>query len=440
MTRTTGGSVARSRQVPGLVVAALLLLASCGDDGDDGDDAEQGDLDPGQTLALPDDADGTDAEGTATTSATEPPAGNRKTLVGFGEAEPPAEVKLTEIAEVDQPTALAVHPDTGDLYVAEKVTGRVRRIDGETLDLDREPVVEIEVADGYEQGLLGLAIDPSGDHLYVSYTNRQGDSRIDEFTFEDGRVDPGSRRVVLQQDQPFANHNGGGIAFGPDGYLYIAFGDGGGQADPSGTGQNPDDFLASILRIDPSEVTGGRAYGIPGDNPFVDGGGAPEVWLYGSRNPWRFTFDRDTGDLWVGDVGGGQFEEVDLLSADSGGGKGANLGWSEMEAHVAHEGGRLGGGMTPPIFAYPLGDGTCAIVGGYVYRGDEIPGLSGTYVYGDNCQAEVRFLQVGDGGAVAEGELGVSVPKASLSSFGEGLDGELYVLSLDGGVFRIDPA
>ncbi len=351
-------------------------------------------------------------------------------------------VKLTEIATAASATAMAVRSGESALYVTEQ-EGRVRRIkvtdDGKgriTYSLERTPVLDIrdDVTAGGEQGLLGITFSPDGRRMYVAYTERDGRQRVDEYRMADTRVDTASRRMIFEIDDFAPNHNGGEVIFGPDGFLYYGMGDGGGGGDPHDTGQDPSDMLGNLLRVDPE---GGDPYGIPDGNPFKDGGGAPEVYAYGLRNPWRFTFDRSTGDLWIGDVGQGEYEEIDFLPAASGAGNGANLGWSEREGAHSYDGGDMPDGAIDPIFEYDHSEG-CAVIGGYVYRGTKIPALDGAYLFSDSCQGELRVLVQQNGAVAAERRLGVEVP--SPSSFGEGPDGELFVVSLGGTVYRIDPA
>ena len=216
-----------------------------------------------------------------------------------------------------------------------------------------------EVVAGGEQGLLGIAFSNDGNRLYAAFTGLDERQYLVEYRMSGGAADRRSRRDLLVIDDERPNHNGGMVAFGPDGYLYWAMGDGGGGGDPEDTGQDPSDLLGSILRIDPDVAPEERdlvAYSIPSGNPFAGGGGAPEVWAYGLRNPWRFSFDRATGDLWIGDVGQDQVEEIDFLPADGSGhgaGRGANLGWSAMEGDERFEGRQPPDGAVAPIFTYP---------------------------------------------------------------------------------------
>jgi glucose/arabinose dehydrogenase len=291
-----------------------------------------------------------------------------------------------------------------------------------------------------EQGLLGIEFSPDGGTLYVSYSLApDGDSRVDAYTMAGDEVDTGSRRELLAVEQPYANHNGGDLAIGPDGYLYIGLGDGGSGGDPEGNGQDTQVLLGKILRVDPDRPADGKEYGIPADNPFADGAdGAPEVWLYGVRNPWRFSFDAETGDLWIADVGQESIEEIDLLPAADGGGKGANLGWNEMEgAHPFEDGTNPDGGVLP-LFEFDHGDGGCAVTGGVVYRGTAIPELAGAYLFTDYCDGRLRGVRAGDGQVVEEHTF--DAEGTELVSFGEDAEGEVYVLSLDGTIYRVEAA
>ncbi|MFG1706775.1 PQQ-dependent sugar dehydrogenase [Nonomuraea sp. M3C6] len=331
------------------------------------------------------------------------------------------ELRFTEIARLAQPVAFAVRKGDDRLYVAEQ-TGRLRTSDGDTvIDLSGE------VSGGNEQGLLGVAFHPSGRWVYLDWTDAQGDTHVTEWAFDGDQAT--GRRDVLTQDQPYANHNGGQLAFGPDGYLYIALGDGGSAGDPEGNGQNLGTLLGKILRIDPR---GGRPYKVPDDNPFVGKEGAKgEIWAYGLRNPWRFGFDRDTGDLWIGDVGQNAWEEVDYQPAGSEGGE--NYGWNVREGKERYRGAK-GREMVDPVIAYPLNEGgNCSVIAGFVYRGKKIPWLQGQFMYGDFCAGWIKA------GSVDELESAAEVGKVDqLSSFGEGHDGELYALSLQGPLYRIE--
>ena len=302
---------------------------------------------------------------------------------------------------------------------------------------------------GNEEGLLGLAFDPdyaSNGYFYVYYTaaspRRSVISRFSVDGDEPDRADPESEYVLLEVPQPFANHNGGMLAFGPDGYLYVSLGDGGAAGDPAHNGQNPGTLLGSILRIDPRTPSDGIRYSIPPDNPFVGVAGArEEIWAYGLRNPWRFSFDRGVGEegagpqkgeLWAGDVGQSDYEEVDLIRP------GRNYGWNVMEGlHCYDPPGTACDptGLELPIVEYPLTGGNCAVTGGYVYRGSRLPSLYGAYVYGDYCSGRVWGLRY-DGQRVTEQTLLVD-SSLRISSFGEDAAGELYMLSFGGSIWRL---
>lgn len=340
-----------------------------------------------------------------------------------------ARVKLTRVATLSSPLALAVRRDDPALYVAEK-GGRIRALRGGS----PATVLDIsgEVSTGSEQGLLGLAFSPDGRYLYVNFTNQSGDTRIREYGFTGGRAS--APRDVLAVDQPYANHNGGHLAFGPDGYLYIGLGDGGSGGDPQNRAQNLDDLLGKMLRIVP-RPSGNSAYGVPSGNPFVGRPGRDEIWAYGLRNPFRYSFDRASGDLWIGDVGQNAWEEVDLQPRSSDGGE--NYGWNRYEGTHRFTGAPLSN-HEPPIYEYAHGGGNCTVIGGYRYRGSAIRHLSGAYVFGDYCVGRLRAFVPREGRATAHRFLGPQVD--GLASFGEDAAGRLYVLSLSGGVHRLDPA
>ena len=295
---------------------------------------------------------------------------------------------------------------------------------------------------GDEEGLLGLAFDPEyrrNGYLYVYYT-ASGPRRsvISRFSATEGDPDAAdleSEHVILQVPQPYANHNGGQLVFGPDGYLYIGLGDGGLAGDPHGNGQNTATLLGSILRIDVSTVGSQGIYSIPTDNPLVGRGEGvrEEIWAYGLRNPWRFSFDRLTGDLWVADVGQDRYEEVDIIRP------GANYGWSVMEGfHCFPDPTRpcRKEGLEMPVIEYGHRDG-CSVTGGYVYRGSRLPSLHGAYVYADFCSGKIWALRH-DGFQVTE-SLELVDSELLISSFGEDGSGELFLLSFDGNIYQLDP-
>jgi glucose/arabinose dehydrogenase len=367
----------------------------------------------------------------AATTATEPPAaghGGQKTGNAKG-------VSLQNVGDFDQPVFVAQPPGSEDLYVVEK-PGRVQRLapDGTTsLALD----ISGDVSDSGEQGLLSIAFAPdfeSSRLLYAYFTGSDEDQHVAEFTVAaDGTIDPGSRRRVLDMDDFASNHNGGLVMFGPDGLLYIGTGDGGIADDPERNGQDLGSLLAKILRIDP-RASGKNPYVIPADNPFVGREGARgEVYSYGLRNPWRFSFDRETGDLAIGDVGQNSQEEIDYVPA--GEGAGANFGWSAFEGTERFNEDQEAENAVEPVLTYGR-DAGCSVTGGYVVRDPALPALAGRYVYGDFCSGEVRSFVPGPGNAADDRALeGVEVP--SLTSFAEDTAGGIYATSIDGPVFRL---
>jgi glucose/arabinose dehydrogenase len=343
------------------------------------------------------------------------------------------DARLEPVITLERPVAMASRAGDEQLYVAQQGGLVVAFGDdqpGRRVVLDLTDPTE---ASG-EQGLLGLAFSPDGRRLYVNFTDLAGDTHVVEYAMAGERADPGSARELLSVDQPFANHNGGDLAFGPDGFLYIGLGDGGGAGDPFGNGQSLQTLLGKMLRIDPRS-SGGAPYTVPSSNPFVgDPGARPEIWAYGLRNPWRFSFDRATGDLWIADVGQSSLEEIDRQPASSRGGE--NYGWNAFEGSVPFSGSSSAGGVVSPVFEYDHTGGVCAVAGGYVYRGDAIPALDGAYLFADVCVGRVTWLRLTEDG-VEHGTIGS--PLSGPASFGEDADGELYVLTLAGPVYRLLP-
>lgn len=337
--------------------------------------------------------------------------------------------------------ATPAHPDA--LFVVEKI-GRIQVLMAG--ELQSEPLLDIrgQVSSGFEQGLLGLAFHPdfaANGLFYINYTDLAGNTQIVRYQAAPGTLtaDPATATTLLSIEQPAANHNGGMLAFGPDGYLYIATGDGGRAGDPWGNAQNRGTLLGKLLRID---VDTGTPYAVPPTNPFVDDSSArPEIWAFGLRNPWRFSFDRQTEDLYIADVGQNAWEEVNFEPAGHPGGR--NYGWNTMEGtHCYPESANCNrDGLVLPVIEYShQATGGCSITGGYVYRGKALSSLYGHYIFGDYCSGEIWAATPG-----ANDSLGnmTSLLRTDLqiSSFGEDNDGELYVTDIrGGGVYRIIPA
>ena len=350
------------------------------------------------------------------------------------------EIQLASVAKgLNQPLGL-FHAGDGRLFIVEQ--GGTIRIwqNGALLE---KPFLDVRerVTSGGEKGLLGLAFHPKfseNRRFFVNYTSPTDGLHtvISEFKVGDqpNEADKNSERILLTVPQPFANHNGGDIVFGPDGFLYIGMGDGGSRNDPHGNGQNLAALLGKMLRIDVEQKGEGKQYGIPADNPFVGrANAAAEVWAYGLRNPWRFSFDGTTGLLYAGDVGQDTREEIDVIR------KGRNYGWNVMEGTICTPGVHPTCDKSlfePPIIDYPRSEGI-TVIGGYVYRGKAIPGLAGAYLYGDFGSGRVWALRY-DGKAVTAQGLLLESGKA-ISSFGEDAQRELYLIDYGGEVFRIAP-
>jgi len=326
---------------------------------------------------------------------------------------------------------------SGRIFLVQQ-RGLILMLDSALVEIGTFIDISERVRSGGEQGLLGLAFHPdfeSNGRFFVNYTNGGGNTVVSEFGLDaNGNGDPASERQLLGIDQPFANHNGGMIAFGADGYLYVGMGDGGSGGDPLNSGQRMDTLLGKMLRID---VDSGDPYGIPADNPYADGGGGlPEIWSSGLRNPWRFSFDRVTGGMFIGDVGQNVLEEVNVEPAGEGG---RNYGWNIMEADRCYERSTCNRqGLTLPAVSYARDDGSCSVTGGYVYRGSAIPDLYGGYVYSDYCSGTLwafdaeSALADGSANAIVMGQSG-----AAPSSFGEDEAGDLYLVGHGGAVYRI---
>lgn len=350
-------------------------------------------------------------------------------------------VALEEVGDFEQPLYVT-QPPSGDeaIFVVEQC-GRIQR-----LEPGGEPETFLDVSElvtcGGEQGLLSVAFAPDYEAsglLYVNYTDSTGDSRTVEYArsaSDPGRADPESDRELLRIEDFAPNHNGGLLLFGPDDNLYLGMGDGGGAGDPERNGQDLTTLLGKILRIDP-RARGGEPYSVPNENPFADDPDARgEILAYGLRNPWRFSFDRQTDQLWIGDVGQDQLEEVN--GPITGLGAGANFGWSAFEGTRRFNEDQEAPGAIEPTLEYPL-DEACAVTGGYVVRDPALKTLVGRYLYGDFCAGELRSFTPAPGERARDDRpLGLDVPQ--LSSFGEDAAGHVYATSLDGAVYRLMPA
>jgi glucose/arabinose dehydrogenase len=369
------------------------------------------------------------------------------TNVGPGPGEPPDSLaaRLREVASgLSAPVFLTSPPgDQARAFVVEQ-GGRIRIIKDDALVATPFLDISARVQDGGEQGLLGLAFHPqyaSNGRFVVYYTDNSGDNRIASFrvTSNPDVADPASEQLVLGIPHPgHSNHNGGMVAFGPDGRLYAGIGDGGGGGDPDGNGQNRNTLLGKIVRL---AVNDAGAAQIPNDNPFFGQAGIrQEIWSYGLRNPWRFSFDRSTGDLYIGDVGQNQREEVNASTQASGFGRGLNYGWKIMEGNrcFSPSSGCPTAGLTTPVLDYSHSDG-CSVTGGYVYRGGLVPALRGHYFYADYCSGWVRSFRLDGSNPSQPLEWASLQPGGSITSFGEDARGEVYILTSAGRVYRIEP-
>jgi glucose/arabinose dehydrogenase len=348
---------------------------------------------------------------------------------------------LTQIGSFNYPVYVTAPPgDPHRVFVVERA-GRIRVVkDGKKLGT---PFLDISssVSTDVERGLLSMAFAPDyakSGRFYVYFTDNTGDIRIQEGRRSSGNPDiaAGSRRNLLTiGHREFANHDGGQLQYGPDNRLYAGIGDGGSGGDPHNHGQSLNTRLGKLLRIDPRAPSGGRPYGVKG-NPFAGRSGAfPEIWAYGLRNPWRYSFDRGTGDLVIADVGQDTEEEIDF--ARRGTGRGANYGWNVFEGRRRFRSGSAAGAVKPRV-VHDHSAGYCSIVGGYVVRDKSLGSLYGRYVYGDFCKSPLRSVKLGrKSGASGDKTIGVSV--GSLVSFGEDARSRVYAVSLDGGVFRLVP-
>ena len=363
---------------------------------------------------------GSDSKGTGTTVA-QPPQGS-------------GQLRLEKVGDFDQPDYVTQPPGSTDLYVIER-QGRVRMVrDGEVRSQPALDITDQVTSDGEEQGLLSIAFAPDfqNSHLvYAYYTGTDQDQHVVEYSVKpDGSFDRGSERQILHMDDFAPNHNGGLLLFGPDGQLYIGTGDGGIADDPRRNGQNLDSLLGKILRIDP-RPSGGRPYTTPG--PSLGHGARPEICDYGLRNPWRFSFDRGTSALLIGDVGQNTEEEIDYVPAERACGN--NFGWSAFEGDDRFNQDQTAPNEVRPILTYEHADGGCSVTGGFVVRDRSLPTLYGRYIYGDFCVGQLHDFRPASPAAEDDRSLGLEVP--SLSSFGQDNRGHIYAVSLEGPVYRL---
>lgn len=437
MTRRPTGQVHRRRAAV-VALAGLLAVTGCGAD----EAPEAGDPVEGRSPTMP-----TQPDGSATTDASSSSSASSSSADDPGGEDGPGPlgdvaVALTPVAELDSPTKLVARPGSDLLYVAEQ-GGRIVLVDPAAGSPDdAESGVALDLTDvtrsGGEQGLLGLAFSPDGATLYVHHSGLGGETRIASFAMSGDTADPATRVDLLTVPQPYANHNGGEILVDEEGLLWIGLGDGGSADDPELRAQDPDELLGKVLRIDPTQPGDEVPYAIPEDNPFATGGGRPEIAVMGLRNPWRMRFDPDTGDLWIADVGQDMLEEIDRLPAGSV--LGANLGWSRFEgSEEIFPDRELGDGtLVGPVFEMQHADGWCSVSGGVLYRGDALADLDGAYLFGDFCKTGLSAIRL-DGDVVGETAV-LDDAVGSVVSIDTDGDGEVYVISLDGVVARLDPA
>lgn len=414
-----------------------LGLTACGSDGssDSFGSGQPAPTDSTTSTTLPVDVE-------STTAVTSPPATDvlapTTTTAAPGPLTEPV-VSLYEIGTFDQPVEVANRPGDSQVYVVEQ-PGRVVAVN----DLSSEIVLDITdlTAASGEQGLLGLAFHPTADFAYVDFTDLAGNTVVAEFAIDPatGQFDRESYREVLTVDQPYSNHNGGQLAFGPDQLLYIGLGDGGSGGDPERHALDLTSRLGKILRIDPVEAADGEPFTVPADNPFADNPAAdPTIWAYGLRNPWRFSFDAETGDLWIADVGQGDFEEINHAIATDrrDAGRGANYGWSAVEGFEPFNNDQPADGAELPLFVYDHTDGRCSVSGGALARGDAVENLAGWYIFGDYCTGQIWAL---DPTAPPSEPRVVEIAQLdALAAIAVGPERDLYAVSNGGSVARLIP-
>jgi len=348
----------------------------------------------------------------------------------------PPQVKLQAVKFLKNAIDTAVNPVNHATYVATR-DGKVYQLrPGKSAKLVLD--IRWRVRMRGEMGLLGITFHPTQPYMYLVYNSRTKNAlrTVEYFVRPDGTIRSGSYRIVIIQSKPDSNHNGGDIAFGPDGYLYQSYGDGGGAGDPKRYAQKLSTLLGKMTRINP-RPSGNQPYSVPADNPFVGVNGArPEIWSLGWRNPWRWSFDALTGDMWVGDVGQAKIEEIDMARASDGAGKGKNYGWSGREGSLPYNLDQPQTGLEDPLYEINHDDGVCAITGGFVYRGAAIPALQGAYLFADLCGGKLWAMTL-DGSDNPTVTVIASV-KAAVD-FSEDASGELLVITNGGQIYKIVP-
>jgi glucose/arabinose dehydrogenase len=421
---------------------ALVLVSACATDGDDDSFGSGQPTVTGSGVSTTVSAGSTPSTAsTPTAPATPTPSGHGGAPTTTGTSAGPLvepSVALFDIGSFAQPVDVAARPGGGEIYVVEQL-GRVIAV----TDLSADVVLDItDLTDARgEQGLLGLAFHPTADLAYVNFTDTNGNTVVAEFAVDPTTAlfDRESYREVLTIDQPYRNHNGGQLAFGTDQLLYIGVGDGGSGGDPERYALDLTTRLGKILRIDPAR-SGDEPFSVPADNPFADIPDAdPTIWAYGLRNPWRFSFDRPTGDLWIGDVGQGDFEEINRSNATDrrDAGRGVNYGWSAYEGFERFNEDQPTEGAVPPLFVYDHSDGRCSVIGGTVVRGKAVADLAGWYLFGDHCSGEIWAL---DPTAPADRPRVVEIARLdAVVAIVETPDGDVYAVSNAGTVVRLVP-
>ena len=353
--------------------------------------------------------------------------------------------------EWERPIDIAFLPDGDTALVAEQV-GQVFQV---FKDARRDPILTFSIRErvsreSNEEGLLSLALDPNYEtngRVWMYYSVRQGfrSSRLSWFTVDEYIADWSSEQVVYEITQPYGNHNGGKIVFDNSGYLYLGLGDGGSLGDPQDNGQDLTNAYGTIIRLDISESSNGEPYRIPPDNPFIDDPNIPdEIWAYGLRNPWRMTFDPETDLLWIGDVGQSYRDEINVVNTKTGGG--TNFGWSFMEGTACFKPRTDCNktGIALPVEDYPPRSGHCSVIAGPVYRGDDIPSLTGNYLYSDHCKGEFRVMsaenpETGSTAVKPVAPEGTEYDEPGIASFGVDTEGEIYILRFGGPILKMVP-